>query len=140
MYDTMIAGTLGCRVDPGARPGALVITSGDHSIILASALAASRGVELAGLLLDSFDVDYATGHGAGLAGTDERIADPAYIGQQLRHRAACRRIFPMPCRTSIARMDTVLDAMAEQLDTDAISASFHPPRVADVAAGVPVIS
>ena len=50
--ETMIAARSVADFIPRLRPGALIITSGDRDdIILAAALAASRGMELAGLLL-----------------------------------------------------------------------------------------
>ena len=129
VYDTMIAERSVAESIPALKPGTLVITSGDRDdIILASALAASRGVELAGLLLT---------HSTSITPQVMELASPALNSGLPILRTSdssfvtAQRVANIPDAVpheDIARMDTVLDAMAEQLDTDAISASFHIPE------------
>ena len=129
VYDTMIAERSVAESIPTLKPGTLVITSGDRDdIILASALAASRGIELAGLLLT---------HSTSITPQVMELAAPALnTGLPILRTSdssfvTAQRVANIPDAVpheDIARMDTVLDAMAEQLDTDAISASFHIPE------------
>lgn len=126
MLHTVIAARSVAQFIPGLRPGTLVITSGDRDdIILASALAASRGIELAGLLL---------AHGSRIAPQVMDLAAPALntglpilrtvgdsfaIARQISHISSA-----VPC-DDMARMNAVLDTVAEHLDAAVISASFH---------------
>ena len=129
VIDTIIAARAAAEFIPSLRPGTLVITSGDRDdIILASALAASRGIELAGLLLT---------HSSHIAPQVMELAAPALNTGLPILRAAddsfriARRIShissAVPC-DDITRMNAVLDTVAEHLDTDMISASFHLPE------------
>ena len=129
VYDTMIAERSVAESIPALKPGTLVITSGDRDdIILASALAASRGIELAGLLLT---------HSTSITPQVMELAAPALnTGLPILRTSdssfiTAQRVANIPDAVpheDIGRMDSVLDAMAEQLDTDAISASFHIPE------------
>ncbi|MBP6653990.1 MAG: phosphate acetyltransferase [Propionivibrio sp.] len=126
MIHTVIAARSVAQIIPGLRPGTLVITSGDRDdIILAAALAASRGIELAGLLL---------AHGSKISPQVMELAAPAFSTGLPVLRTAddsfsiARRIgrisSAVPC-DDIARMNAVLDTVAEHLDAAVISASFH---------------
>lgn len=126
MIHTVIAARSVAQIIPGLRPGTLVITSGDRDdIILAAALAASRGIELAGLLL---------AHGSKISPQVMELAAPAFnTGLPVLRTAddsfsIARRIglisSAVPC-DDIARMNDVLDTVAEHLDAAVISASFH---------------
>jgi len=114
------------EVIPRLRPGVLVITSGDRDdVIIACALAASRGIELAELLLT---------HASEIAPQVMEFAGPALASGLPILRSAddsyatARRVSHIPAtvpRDDLARMNTVLDAVAEHLDAATISAAFH---------------
>lgn len=126
VVETMIAARSVPTVIPRLRPGMLVITSGDRDdVILAVALAASRGIELAGLLLT---------HASSISPAVMELASPALNSGLpiLRTRddsfitagriSAISNAIP---GDDIDRMNTVLDCVAEHLDPEAISAAFH---------------
>ena len=126
VLETMIAARSVPTVIPRLRPGMLVITSGDRDdVILAVALAASRGIELAGLLLT---------HASSISPAVMELASPALNSGLpiLRTRddsfitagriSAISNAIP---GDDIDRMNTVLDCVAEHLDPEAISAAFH---------------
>ena len=126
MIHTVIAARSVAQIIPGLRPGTLVITAGDRDdIILAAALAASRGIQLAGLLL---------AHGSKISPQVMELAAPAFsTGLPVLRTtddsfSIARRIgllsSAVPC-DDIARMNDVLDTVAEHLDAAVISASFH---------------
>jgi phosphate acetyltransferase len=126
VLETIIAARSVPEVIPRLRPGALVITSGDRDdVILAAALAASRGIELAGLLLT---------HGSGIAPAVMELAAPA-LNSGLPILRTGDDSFVTAGRLGdissavpgddIERMNTVLDCVAEHLDPDTISAAFH---------------
>ncbi|WP_020505969.1 phosphate acetyltransferase [Lamprocystis purpurea] len=114
------------EVIPRLRPGVLVITSGDRDdVILACALAASRGIELAGILLT---------HASAIAPRVMEFAGPALtsglpiLGSDDDSYGTARQVSHIPRtvpKDDIARMNTVLDCVAEHLDAETISAAFH---------------
>jgi phosphate acetyltransferase len=124
--DAVTAARSVAEVVPRLRPGALVITSGDRDdVILASALAASRGIELAGLLLT---------HDSKMTPQVMELAAPALNSGLPILRTSddsfgtARRVSHTPRtvpRDDLARMNNVLDTVAEHLDTATISAAFH---------------
>ena len=124
--ETMIAARSVADFIPRLRPGALIITSGDRDdIILAAALAASRGMELAGLLLT---------HASTIAPQVMELAAPALnTGLPILRTAddsfaTALRVSRMPDAVphdDVARMVTVLDTVAEYLDDQTIAAAFH---------------
>jgi len=126
VIDTIIAARSVPEVISTLRPGTLVITSGDRDdVILAAALAASRGIELAGLLLT---------HASVIAPSVMELASPA-LNTGLPILRTRDDSFVTAGRISdisnaipgddIDRMNTVLDCVAEHLDPEAISAAFH---------------
>jgi len=127
--ETMIAARSVADFIPVLRPGALVITSGDRDdIILATALAASRGMELAGLLLT---------HASTIAPQVMELASVAlHTGLPILRTAddsfaTALRVSSLPDAVphdDVARMNMVLDAVAEYLDDETISAAFHIPE------------
>ena len=129
VHETLIAARSVAETIPRLRPGTLIATSGDRDdIILASALAASRGVELAGLLLT---------HSTSITPQVMELAAPALntglpiLRTEGDSFVTAGRISNLPDAVpheDLARMNTVLDAIAEQLDTKTISASFHIPE------------
>ena len=137
---TAIAARSVAQFIPGLQPGKLVISSGDRDdIILAVALAASRGIELAGLLLT---------HGSKISPQVMELAAPAFnTGLPVLRTAddsftIARRIGQISSAVpsdDMARMNGVLDTVAEHLDTAAITASFLlPEKRQAVAAGLPL--
>lgn len=110
-------------------PGALIVTSGDRDdIILASALAASRGIELAGLLLT---------YNSEISPQVMQLAAPALsTGLPILRTSddsftTAQRVSNIPGAVpydDTERMNAVLDTVAEHLDTDTISASLHMPE------------
>lgn len=127
--ETVIAARSVAEFVTRLRPNKLVITSGDRDdIILACALAVSRGIELAGILLT---------HDSVIAPQVMELAAPAFAtGLPILRTAddsfvTARRISHIPDavpRDDMARMDAVLDTVAEHLDTEAITATFHMPE------------
>jgi len=111
------------------RPGTLVITSGDRDdIILAVALAESRGIQLAGLLLT---------HASEISPPVMELAAPALNSGLPILRTGhdsfitARRISHFPDAVpgdDLTRMNAALDTVAEHLDTESISAAFHLPE------------
>jgi len=114
------------EVIPRLRPGVLVITSGDRDdVILACALADSRGIGLAGILLT---------HASAIAPQVMEFAGPALTSGLPILRSdddsygTARQVSHIPRtvpKDDIARMNTVLDCVAEHLDAETISAAFH---------------
>ncbi len=127
--ETVIAARSVAECIPRMRPGALIITSGDRDdVILAAALAASRGIELAGLLLT---------HSTSITPQVMELAAPALsTGLPILRTSddsfiTARRVSHIPDAVpgdDTARINAVLDTVAEHLDTGAISAAFHMPE------------
>ena len=127
--EAVIAARSVAEVVARLHPGTLVITSGDRDdVILAIALAASRGIELAGLLLT---------HGSQISPEVMELAAPALnTGLPiLRTRddsfATANRLCDITKAIpgdDIERMNTVIDCIAEHLDPQTISAAFHMPE------------
>ncbi len=128
--ETVIAARSAAGFVSGLRPGKLIITSGDRDdIILATALAASRGIELAGLLLT---------HSTSITPQVMELAGPAFsTGLPILRTSddsfiTARRISHIPDAVpsnDMERMNAVLDTVAEHLDPEAISAAFHMPEM-----------
>ncbi len=128
--ETVIAARSAAGFVSGLRPGKLIITSGDRDdIILATALAASRGIELAGILLT---------HSSSITPQVMELAGPAFAtGLPILRTVddsfiTARRISHIPDAVpsdDMERMNAVLDTVAEHLDPEAISAAFHMPEM-----------
>jgi phosphate acetyltransferase len=124
--ETVIAARSVVGVIPRLRPGALVISSGDRNdVILAAALAASRGIELAGLLLT---------HSSRITPEVMELAAPALnTGLPILlvdddSFVTARRISKIPNAVpsdDMERINAVLDTVAEHLDTATITQAFH---------------
>lgn len=129
--ETIIAARSAAEFIPRLKPGTLVITPGDRDdIILACALAASRGIQLAGLLLT---------HSSTIAPQVMELAAPALnTGLPILRTGddsfvTARRVSSIPNAVPFddtARMNAVLDTVAEHLDTSTISEAFHMPETA----------
>ncbi|MDI1246205.1 MAG: phosphate acetyltransferase [Rhodoferax sp.] len=124
--DTVLAARSVTEVIPRLTPGALVISAGDRDdVILATALAESNGIELAGLILT---------HQSFISPRIERFGSRAFHGGLPVLRTdgdsfeTAARISRLPLavpQDDLSRMDTVIDSMAEQLDGDAICAGLE---------------
>ena len=111
------------------QPGALIITSGDrHDVILSTALAVSRGMPIAGILLT---------HNSEIDPKLMELVGPVFDGGVPILRTGsdtfrtARRVIEIPKAVpedDIERMNMVLETVAEHLDTETISASFHIPE------------
>jgi phosphate acetyltransferase len=121
VLETVLAGRSASEVIPRLKPGALVISTGDRDdIMLATALAASNGIELAGLLLT---------HNSFISSRIERFGSRGFHGGLPVLRTdgdsyeTASRISRLPFavpQDDKTRMNAVVDSVAEQLDPDAI--------------------
>ena len=109
------------EVIPRLKPGALVISAGDRDdVILATALAASNGIELAGLVLT---------HHSFISPRIERFGSRAFrsglpvlrTGGDTYETAAAISRFPQAVpQDDLVRMNAVIESVAEGLDALAI--------------------
>ena len=127
--ETVIAARSAAQFIPRLKPGVLIITPGDRDeIILAAALAASRGIELAGILLT---------HSSEIAQQVLELAAPALntglpvIRTNEDSFITAHQVSHIPSAVpwdDMERMNDVLDTIAEDLDIETISSSFHIPE------------
>ncbi len=114
---------------PRMRPGALMMTSGDRDdVIIAIALAESRGIRLAGMLL-THDSPISA-EVMGLAGPALTVGLPI-LRTNLDSFMTARRITHLPAVVpidDIARMTIVIDTVAEDLDDEVLSAALQTPE------------
>ncbi len=121
VLDTVLCARSVTEVVPRLKSGTLVVSAGDRDdVILATALAASNGIELAGLVLthDSFISP----------GIDRFCSRAFHSGLPVLRThgdsfgtAACISRLPLAVpQDDVSRMDTVIDSVAEQIDGDAI--------------------
>lgn len=133
MLETVLAARSVVEVVARLKPGALVVCAGDRDdVILATALAASNGVELAGLMLT---------HHSFISPRIERFASLAFHsglpvlrtdGDSYETAARISRLPLAVPQDDLARMEGVIDSVAEQLDGDMIFAGLEraaPTRV-----------
>lgn len=126
VLDTVLAARSVTEVIPRLIPGALVISAGDRDdVILATALAESNGIELAGLVLT---------HNSYISPRIERFGSRAFHsglpvlrtdGDSFETAARISRLPLAVPLDDLSRMDTVIDSLAEQLDGDAICAGLE---------------
>jgi phosphate acetyltransferase len=126
VLDTVLAARSVTEVIPRLKPGALVISAGDRDdVILATALAESNGIELAGLVLT---------HHSFISPRIERFGSRAFHsglpvlrtdGDSFETAARISRLPLAVPQDDLSRMDTVIDSLAEQLDGDAICAGLE---------------
>ncbi|MGI9134018.1 MAG: phosphate acetyltransferase, partial [Rhodoferax sp.] len=119
--ETVLAGRSAVEVIGRFKPGALVVSTGDRDdIMLATALAASNGIELAGLLLT---------HGSSISARIERFGSRGFhsglpvLRTEGNSYETAARISRMPTavpQDDRARMDAVVDGVTEHLDPAAI--------------------
>jgi phosphate acetyltransferase len=126
VLDTVLAARSVAEVIARLKPGALVISAGDRDdVILATALAESNGIELAGLVLT---------HHSFISPRIERFGSRAFHsglpvlrtdGDSYETAARISRLPLAVPQDDLSRMDTVIDSLAEQLDADAICAGLE---------------
>ncbi len=124
--DTVLAARSVTEVIARLKPGTLVITAGDRDdVLLATALAESNGIELAGLVLT---------HNSFIGPRIARFGSRAFNGGLPVLRTdgdsyeTASRISRLPLavpQDDSGRMDAVVDSVAEQLDGDAICAGLE---------------
>lgn len=127
--DTIITARSAANFIPRLRPGTLVIATGDRDdIMMTVALAASRGIPLAGLLLT---------HNSSISPQVMDLAGPALnTGLPILRTggdsyATARLVSHIPDavpRDDLGRMNAALDTVAEHLDTQTMTASFRIPE------------
>lgn len=125
VLETVLAGRSASEVIPRFKPGALVISTGDRDdIMLATALAASNGIELAGLLLT---------HNSFISQRIERFGSRGFHsglpvlrtdGDSYETASRISRLPLAVPQDDMVRMDAVVDSVAEHLDGDAICAGL----------------
>ena len=128
VLDTVIAGRSAPEVINRLNPCSLIVSSGDRDdVMLATALAASRGIQLAGLLLThSSSIDpriqdlAAKAFDSGLPIL--RVDTDSYVTA-----TNISRLSQAVAADDFERMEQVLDGVAEELCTDAILASVKLP-------------
>lgn len=128
MLETVVAARSVSEVIPRLKPGALVVSAGDRDdVMLATALAASNGIRLAGLLLT---------HHSYINPRIEKLGALAFnsglpvLRTDLDSYETATRISRVPTAVppdDTVRMNRVLDSVAEQLDGDAIMAGLSLP-------------
>jgi phosphate acetyltransferase len=126
--ETVVAARSVGEVIPRLKPGALVISAGDRDdVMLATALAASNGVQLAGLVLthSSFVSEHvqvaaskAFQSGLPILRTD---------GDTFNTITKINQLSMAVPADDVARMNVVLDAVAEHLSAEAITAAVKVP-------------
>lgn len=128
VLDTILAGRSATEVIARMKPGTLVISTGDRDdIMLATALAASNGIELAGLLLTHHSFISQRIKRFGSRGFYSGLPVLRTDGDSFETAA---RISRLPLAVPLddkARMNAVVDNMAELLDSDAIYAGLARP-------------
>ncbi|GHD58238.1 phosphate acetyltransferase [Jeongeupia chitinilytica] len=126
--DTVIAARSVTEVVERLVPGALVVSAGDRDdIMLATALAAKNGVQLAGLLLTHSSLP------------DQRIRDFSAMAlnsgipvlqtdtDSFGTAARIAQVPPAVAADDVERMNAVLDAVAEQLSAESLAAGVRVP-------------
>jgi phosphate acetyltransferase len=126
VLETVLAARSVSEVIARLKPGALVVSAGDRDdIILATALAASNGIELAGLVLT---------HHSFISPRIERFGARAFhsglpvlrtSGDSYETAASISRLPLAVPQDDLSRMNTVIDSVAEQIDGKAICAGME---------------
>ncbi len=126
VLETVLAARSATEVIARLKPGALVVSAGDRDdVILATALAASNGIELAGLVLT---------HNSFISPTLQRFASRAFHsglpvlrtgGDSYETAAHISRLPQAVPQDDLSRMDAVIDSVAEQVTGEAIYAGLE---------------
>ena len=126
--DVVVAARSATEMIDRLKPGSLIITAGDRDdVILATALAASNDVQLAGLLLthDSFISDKLVEFAPRAFKSDLPIMRTK--GDTFATATKISRLPSAVAADDDARMNSVLDSVAEQLNTDTIMTAVKVP-------------
>lgn len=125
VLDTIIAGRSASEVIPRLKSGTLVISTGDRDdIMLATALAASNGIELAGLLLTHKSFISPRIERFGSRGFHGGLPVLCTDGDSYETAARISRLPLAVPQDDRVRMDAVVESVAEQLDAQAICAGM----------------
>jgi len=126
VHETVLCARSVSEVIARLKPGALVISAGDRDdVILATALAASNGIELAGLVLT---------HHSFISPRIERFGSRAFHsglpvlrthGNSYETAARISRLPLAVPQDDLARMDAVIDSVTERLNANAICAGLE---------------
>jgi len=126
VFETVLAARSVSEVIARLKPGTLVVSAGDRDdVILATALAASNGIELAGLVLT---------HQSFISPRIERLGWQAFYGGLPVLRTdgdsyeTAARISRLPLAVpedDLMRMDAVIESVTEQIDGEAICAGLE---------------
>jgi len=126
VLETVLAARSVTEVIARLKPGALVVSAGDRDdVILATALAASNGIELAGLVLT---------HNSFISPRIERFGSRAFhsglpvLRTDSDSYGTAARISRLPLavpQDDLSRMDRVIESVAEQIDGDIICAGLE---------------
>ncbi|WP_374403610.1 phosphate acetyltransferase [Niveibacterium sp.] len=126
VLETVVAARSVSEVIPRLKPGALVVSAGDRDdVMLATALAASNGIQLAGLLLT---------HHSFISPRIEKFGTLAFHGglpvlrtdgDSYETAARISRLPNAVPQDDGDRMNTVIESVAEQIDGEAICAGLE---------------
>jgi len=126
VHDVVLCARSVSEIIPRLKSGALVISAGDRDdVMLATALAASNGIELAGLVLT---------HHSFISQRIERLAARAFRsglpvlrtdGDSYETAASISRLPQAVPQDDLDRMNAVIESMAEGLDALAICAGLE---------------
>ena len=126
VHETVLCGRSVAEVIPRLKPGALVISAGDRDdVMLATALAASNGIELAGLVLT---------HHSFISPRIQRFGAKAFQsglpvlrteGDSYQTATQISRLPLAVPQDDHTRMNQVIDSVVEQLDAGAICAGLE---------------
>ncbi len=124
--ETVLAARSVTEVIARLKPGALVVSAGDRDdVILATALAASNGIELAGLVLT---------HNSVMSPRIERFGSRAFHsglpvlrtdGDSYGTAARISRLPLAVPQDDLRRMDSVIESVAEQINSDIVCAGLE---------------
>lgn len=128
MLETVMAGRSAAELIDRLNPCSLIVSSGDRDdVILATALAASKGVQLAGLVLT---------HGSEIHTRIRELAGHAFDGglpilgvetDSFQTITNISHISPAVAADDMQRMNAVLDAVAEELSPEVLLGSVKVP-------------
>ncbi|HEX5127496.1 MAG TPA: phosphate acetyltransferase [Rhodocyclaceae bacterium] len=128
VLDVVLAGGSAVEMVDRLKPGALIVSSSDREdIMLATALAASTGIRLAGLLLThSSVIDPRISRVAGSA-FDNGLPILRIGGDSFGTASLISRLPPAVPEDDIERMEAVIETIAEQLRPEALAAAVRVP-------------
>ena len=128
VLETVVAARSAAEMINRLNPCSLVVSAGDRDdVMLATALAASRGVQLAGLLLTHGSVIDPRIMELSAKALDNGLPILRVNADTYSTAAAISRISPAVAADDFERMSQVLDSVAEELDADAMMASVKVP-------------